>query len=895
MSIQYQPSNAESVFARVRARIESAARPPGKRVAYSGAEFEADVSALLGAVLPFSVLPGVRIFDPGRRDTNDFGYEMDALLHIRYEGADWIVIVEAKHQFVKVTDQNWDVFYDGKAKDVRDQIDSHVRTLWSYLEPIAVNRELKFLAVVVSSDSATLERKVAGFRNAEVHLISFTELPTLLAERFNLTCDPARYQPEILRVAQSEYLDLLRFSLPRPELGHPEYTSALRYVERCRRSLDETLFLEFKPTPERWVINGSAGMGKSVLLAYAAVVLSTGYELKMFQGESFPATAAERLAEISFDSTKGSVVIAAMSARQLETLRFWFRYFVEIFQKGDEAGNIRVKPPHFILCRSAGDLTPSAGREWSALLVDEAHDLERWATRELAEQYEKHGFYLVVACDRHQKLRLTSANARIVEGIDFQRKSIRLKQVYRNPAAVYIASLALMFRWFAASGPKVLPTLKELEGQFGFNAISLGKDRALSIRNDVHPANSWSHTIATFPDVTAAFIALRREKLAAAEVLWARFSEEDSDFDYEKLSQHFTYHNCRSEEAHKICDKYIKGQDYPVVVIEGFPGFMDRYGTRAQEAKMWEFRRELYLCASRATCFLYFICNVTESEEIARIKGEISAMMQEVSSPDGSNGGTKTWKFVVKSTDTPRSLDVFIESESATLDENPPEELSPEAVPANSPEIIPIEAARELPEPQSPVVEEIQPETESFTLEVDGSMTIPEFAEAMEVSILDIQSRLLDLNIIVTDDTTLGLSTMKRLAAEWNTTVTLVPPVEEPDFSRPEEESPPPAISGGKTVVKDANERSPSPQKQSDHTEDVAKNIVEISAPIIVKELAAMMGLKPFLLIQNLMEMDVFANLTQAIDVKYAREVCKRHGFSLRVIENAPNQETENA
>ena len=894
MSIQYQPSNAESIFVRVRARLESAAKPLGKRVAYSGAEFEADVSALLGAILPFSVLPGVRIFDPGRRDTTDMGFEMDALLHIRYEGADWIVIVEAKHQFVKVTGQNWDVYYDGRAKDVRDQIDSHVRTLWSYLEPIAVNRELKFLAVVVSSDSATPAHKVAGFRNAEVHLTSVTKLPALLADRFNLSGDPARYQPEILRVAQSEYLDLLRLSLPRPELGHPEYTSALRYVERCRRSLDETLFLEFKPTPDRWVINGSAGMGKSVLLAYAAVVLSTGYELLMFQGEAFPAAAADRLTEISFDPSKGSVVIAAMSARQLETLRFWFRYFVEIFQAGDEAGKIRVKPPHFKLCRSAGDLTPSTGREWSALLVDEAHDLERWATRELAEQYEKHGFYLVVACDRHQKLRLTNANARIVEGINFQRKSTRLKQVYRNPAAVYIASLALMFRWFATGGPKVLPTLKELEGQFGFNAVSLGGDRALSIRNDVHPANSWSHTIATFPDVTTAFIALRREKLAASEVLWARFSEEDTDFDYEKLAQHFTYHNCRSEEAHKISDKYIKGQDYPVVVIEGFPGFMDRFETKAQEAKMWEFRRELYLCASRATCFLYFVCNVPESEEVARIKAEISAMMQEVSSPDGSEGGTKTWKFLIKSTDTPRSLDVFQETESATHEGNSAEELSPEEDSANSLQNISAEAARELPEPQSPVAVEVQPETESFTLEVDGRLTIPEFAEAMEVSILEIQSRLLDLNIIVTDDTTLGLSTMKRLAAEWNTTVTLVPPVEEEDISRPEEKSPQAAVLGDKLVDDDASVRSSSPpQKQPDRADDLAKsgkNIVEISAPIIVKELGLAMGLKPFLLIQNLMEMDVFANLTQAIDVKYARELCKLHGFSLRVVEPAQDR-----
>jgi hypothetical protein len=43
------------------------------------------------------------------------------------------------------------------------------------------------------------------------------------------------------------------------------------------------------------------------------------------------------------------------------------------------------------------------------------------------------------------------------------------------------------------------------------------------------------------------------------EVLWVRFSDEDPDFDYEKLRQ-FTYHNCRSYDAQKISDKYVKGQ-----------------------------------------------------------------------------------------------------------------------------------------------------------------------------------------------------------------------------------------------------------------------------------------------------------------------------------------------
>jgi translation initiation factor IF-2 len=57
------------------------------------------------------------------------------------------------------------------------------------------------------------------------------------------------------------------------------------------------------------------------------------------------------------------------------------------------------------------------------------------------------------------------------------------------------------------------------------------------------------------------------------------------------------------------------------------------------------------------------------------------------------------------------------------------------------------------------------------------------------------------------------------------------------------------------------------------------KKIIHIKPPIIVKELALLMELKPFLLIQDLMEMDVFANLTQAIEPDVASKICEKHGF----------------
>ena len=81
------------------------------------------------------------------------------------------------------------------------------------------------------------------------------------------------------RVAQSDLLGLLRLGMPVTELGHPELPNAIAYIEHCRRELDTELYREFEPTTERWAIDGLAGMGKSVLLAYSLLVFATDQRL----------------------------------------------------------------------------------------------------------------------------------------------------------------------------------------------------------------------------------------------------------------------------------------------------------------------------------------------------------------------------------------------------------------------------------------------------------------------------------------------------------------------------------------------------------------------------------------------------------------------------------------
>ncbi len=54
--------------------------------------------------------------------------------------------------------------------------------------------------------------------------------------------------------------------------------------------------------------------------------------------------------------------------------------------------------------------------------------------------------------------------------------------------------------------------------------------------------------------------------------------------------------------------------------------------------------------------------------------------------------------------------------------------------------------------------------------------------------------------------------------------------------------------------------------------------IIHIKPPIIVKDLATQLELKPFQLIADLMELNIFASINQAIEPDIAAKVCEKHG-----------------
>lgn len=61
--------------------------------------------------------------------------------------------------------------------------------------------------------------------------------------------------------------------------------------------------------------------------------------------------------------------------------------------------------------------------------------------------------------------------------------------------------------------------------------------------------------------------------------------------------------------------------------------------------------------------------------------------------------------------------------------------------------------------------------------------------------------------------------------------------------------------------------------------EEDGKKIIHLKPPIIVRDLATAMGLKPFQVIGDLMAMNIFVSLNQPVEADVATKVCEKHGF----------------
>src|SRR6476660_8248910 len=75
----------------------------------------------------------------------------------------------------------------------------------------------------------------------------------------------------------------------------------------------------------------------------------------------------------------------------------------------------------------------------------------------------------------------------------------------------------------------------------------------------------------------------------------------------------------------------------------------------------------------------------------------------------------------------------------------------------------------------------------------------------------------------------------------------------------------------------------PAEAKDTDITAepDAGKNVIHLKASITVKDLAPLIGIKPFQVIADLMSLQIFANINQTLELDTVAKLCEKHGFIL--------------
>jgi translation initiation factor IF-2 len=93
----------------------------------------------------------------------------------------------------------------------------------------------------------------------------------------------------------------------------------------------------------------------------------------------------------------------------------------------------------------------------------------------------------------------------------------------------------------------------------------------------------------------------------------------------------------------------------------------------------------------------------------------------------------------------------------------------------------------------------------------------------------------------------------------------------------------PPAAAAVKPAEKPAESPSAPVDDAALAAQQLRDKIVVIKPPIIVKDLAAKLGLKPYQIIHHLMEMNIFTSASQALEEEVARKLSTKLGFTFEI------------
>jgi len=60
--------------------------------------------------------------------------------------------------------------------------------------------------------------------------------------------------------------------------------------------------------------------------------------------------------------------------------------------------------------------------------------------------------------------------------------------------------------------------------------------------------------------------------------------------------------------------------------------------------------------------------------------------------------------------------------------------------------------------------------------------------------------------------------------------------------------------------------------------------VIRLGLPILVRDLAPALGLQPFQLISELMQLGIFASMSQSLDKSVAVKIADQHGIALEIL-----------
>ena len=111
------------------------------------------------------------------------------------------------------------------------------------------------------------------------------------------------------------------------------------------------------------------------------------------------------------------------------------------------------------------------------------------------------------------------------------------------------------------------------------------------------------------------------------------------------------------------------------------------------------------------------------------------------------------------------------------------------------------------------------------------------------------------------------------------------PPILKSPVAPPPMPAPRPTVGAQPAAIKSAPVPPATPVATSSVTvtDNGETKTIHLKPPIIVRDFAAALGLKPFKLISELMEMSIFASMNQSIDEAVANKLAEKHGFLLEI------------